>query len=280
MINLVELQWRTFPLICITDKSNLFWHSLIPCEMVHASTSHLSVSWQNTKAIFHKWSQSIIYCNLIPRWWSFVGQAESVMLSVSTYNHYILFHSFFVANRADEDTSSHHWRNPGIKTKKVSEILSQLWTFSTSLHCSHFPSASDQLWQEPRKPNRPRPAGQKPGPKRQWQLLWPVCQGLPFTGKRVSSDTAQISKNVCSVSPFLLLCPSCFPSPVSFWPCIDCAVWNWLTTWACMWEWERIWWHEAVVSVPFDSISTNLCMGVLNVMQSSEKRFFAFAYTL
>ena len=49
--------------------------------------------------------------------------------------------------------------------------------------------------------------------------------------------------------------PFCFcvclvVSPLfSFWPCIHCTVWNWLTDSVCMREWEWIRWHEAVIAV-------------------------------
>lgn len=75
----------------------------------------------------------------------------------------------------------------------------------------------------------------------------PFVKVYLLPGRGWALNLVWIFKIVWSMSPFLLLCLSCFLSLISFWPCIDCAVWNWLTTWACMREWEWIWWHEAVI---------------------------------
>lgn len=61
------------------------------------------------------------------------------------------------------------------------EVRSSFYTVSTPVS----PSAPDQLRQEPGKPDRPRPAGQEPGPERQRQLLRPFRQGLSSARERV-----------------------------------------------------------------------------------------------
>lgn len=67
-------------------------------------------------------------------------------------------------------------------------IFQQRFQLSSSHSpCASLPSAPNQLWQEPRKPDRARAAGQEPGPPGQRQLLGPFCQGLPLTWARVSS---------------------------------------------------------------------------------------------
>lgn len=101
--------------------------------------------------------------------------------------------------------------------------------------------APDQLRQEPGKPDRTRPAGQEPGPERQRQLLRPFRQGLPSARERVRFWCCLWPKEcpVCvSLSASVSL--SCFLSPVSFWPCNDCAVCLKLTNYSSWYERMRM----------------------------------------
>lgn len=45
--------------------------------------------------------------------------------------------------------------------------------------------------------------------------------------------------------PFCFCVCLVFSPCISFFLCIDCAIWNWLTV--CMREWDWTWWHEAVI---------------------------------
>lgn len=177
---------------------------------------------------------------------------EQSLITIACPSPFLLFFPL-PDNRGDEYASPHHWRNSGTRplSKNVLEPLLK-WRCSTtdclSCHSSLFPSAPDQLRQKPWKPDRPRPAGQEPSPEGQRRLLWPLCQGLPPTRERVSSECVWVFVNVRSVSPFLLLCLSCFLSPYFFltlyWLCrVELPP---LTTWVCMWEWDRTR-YEAVI---------------------------------
>lgn len=224
---------------------------------------------------------------------SFVGQPAVVLLCcvvvsvcLCIYTTRIFSPTLSLGNRTNEDPSFHHWGNSGIKHKRCLRYMYFLlfnWglIFLNSASVSPlFSAAPDQLWQKSWKPDRPCPAGQKPGPKRQRQLLWPLCQGLPLTWERVSSEFG-LNLQECLVCVSLSASVSVlFPLPYFFltldWlRCLELT--NYLSLYERM-RMDMMTWGSHLIE--FDSLSMNLWMCDLGVIQSNERGLHCVRDTL